>query len=44
MIAYVRDFTLLYNVIAESFETSCAWSQVGTLCANVREAIYQYGE
>ena len=26
MIAYIRDFCLLNNVVAESFETSCPWS------------------
>jgi alkyldihydroxyacetonephosphate synthase len=26
MIAYIRDFCLLYNIVAESFETSCPWS------------------
>lgn len=28
MIAYIRDFCLLNGVVAESFETSCPWSQV----------------
>lgn len=36
MIAYMRDFVILNNVIAESFETSCPWSQVAPLCKNVR--------
>ena len=36
MIAYIRDFALLYSVVAESFETSCPWSEVGPLCKNVR--------
>lgn len=26
MIAYIRDFCLMNNVVAESFETSCPWS------------------
>ena len=26
MIAYIRDFCLHNNVVAESFETSCPWS------------------
>ena len=26
MIAYIRDFCLHYNIVAESFETSCPWS------------------
>lgn len=44
MIAYIRDFCMLYNIVAESFETSCPWSQVQPLCTNVREAIFQAGE
>ena len=44
MIAYIRDFCMLYNIVAESFETSCPWTQVQPLCTNVREAIYQAGE
>lgn len=36
MIAYIRDFCLYNNVVAESFETSCPWSQVGPLCKNVK--------
>ena len=35
---------MLYNIVAESFETSCPWSQVDALCANVRESIFQAGE
>lgn len=44
MIAYIRDFCLHYNQVAESFETSCPWSQVSSLCKNVKESIYQAGE
>jgi alkyldihydroxyacetonephosphate synthase len=32
MIAYIRDFGALYNYVAESFETSCPWSNVSLLC------------
>ena len=35
---------MLYNIVAESFETSCPWSQVDALCTNVRESIFQAGE
>jgi alkyldihydroxyacetonephosphate synthase len=28
VIAYLRDFALLYSFIAESFETSVPWSNV----------------
>lgn len=44
MIAYIRDFCLQYGQVAESFETSCPWSQVSSLCKNVKESIYQAGE
>lgn len=44
MIAYIRDFCLMYNQVAESFETSCPWSQVSNLCKNVKESIYKAGE
>lgn len=40
MIAYVRDMVLKYGTAAESFETSCQWSQVSSLCKNVKEAIF----
>jgi alkyldihydroxyacetonephosphate synthase len=43
MIAYIRDFCLENNVVAESFETSCPWSNVASLCKNVRESIYEAG-
>jgi alkyldihydroxyacetonephosphate synthase len=35
LIAYVRDFAADYFVVAESFETSCPWSNVSTLCKKV---------
>lgn len=44
MIAYIRDFCLKYNQVAESFETSCPWSQVSNLCKNVKESIFKAGE
>lgn len=44
MIAYIRDFCLQYAVLAESFETSCPWSQVSSLCKNVKESIYVAAE
>lgn len=40
-IAYVRDYAAERCYIAESFETSCPWSKVGSLCANVRERLYR---
>lgn len=35
-IAYLRDLALDLNVIGESFETSVPWSQLITLCKNVK--------
>lgn len=39
VIAYVRDFAAQHCYIAESFETSCPWSKVGSLCSNVKERL-----
>lgn len=41
MIAYLRDFALRYGFIAESFETSVAWSGVKKLCAEVKARVEQ---
>lgn len=38
-IAYVRDFAAQHCYIAESFETSCPWSKVSTLCTKVKERL-----
>ncbi|HEY9854192.1 MAG TPA: FAD-linked oxidase C-terminal domain-containing protein, partial [Stenomitos sp.] len=38
-IAYIRDFVMNHWFLAESFETSVPWSQVSTLCANVKARI-----
>jgi alkyldihydroxyacetonephosphate synthase len=35
-IAYIRDFALELGLLAESFETSIAWSQVVPLCTAVK--------
>ena len=43
MIAYIRDMALQNNIVAESFETSCPWSNVSALCKNVKQAIYDAG-
>jgi alkyldihydroxyacetonephosphate synthase len=40
-IAYIRDFMLDHWVIAESFETSVAWSDAQALCDNVKQRIWQ---
>ena len=39
MIAYIRDFGLRYNFIAESFETSLPWKDVSKMCASVNKRI-----
>ncbi len=36
-IAYIRDFVMDHFILAESFETSVPWSQVRSLCENVKE-------
>ena len=39
-IAYIRDFLMNYYIIAESFETSVAWSEALALCENVKRRLY----
>jgi len=39
LIAYTRDFAQNHFVAAESFETSCPWSNVSQLCKRVRTRI-----
>lgn len=38
-IAYIRDFLMNYYIIAESFETSCAWSDALKICDNVKRVL-----
>src|SRR5579862_54316 len=38
-IAYIRDFLMHYYIIAESFETSAAWSDVLPLIENVKKRL-----
>jgi alkyldihydroxyacetonephosphate synthase len=38
-IAYIRDFLMNYYIIAESFETSAAWSDVLPLINNVKKRL-----
>lgn len=38
-IAYIRDFLMNHYIIAESFETSCAWSDALKICANVKNRL-----
>lgn len=41
LIAYIRDFVMAYNFIAESMETSVPWSKVNELCQNTRKSIIE---
>ncbi|MCE4554310.1 FAD-binding oxidoreductase [Roseateles cellulosilyticus] len=38
-IAYIRDFIMRHHMIAESFETSVAWSQAPQLCEQVKARV-----
>jgi alkyldihydroxyacetonephosphate synthase len=40
-IAYIRDFLMNYYIIAESFETSVAWSDALVLCENVKNRLVE---
>jgi alkyldihydroxyacetonephosphate synthase len=40
-IAYIRDFLMNYYIIAESFETSVAWSDALELCGNVKRRLQE---
>mmetsp|Transcript_15515 Transcript_15515/g.26720 ORF Transcript_15515/g.26720 Transcript_15515/m.26720 type:complete len:590 (+) Transcript_15515:111-1880(+) len=39
VIAYIRDFSLQYGYIAESFETSVPWSRALPLCLAVKKTV-----
>jgi len=43
-IAYIRDFLMNYYIIAESFETSAAWSNVLPLIENVKRRVQAESE
>ncbi len=38
-IAYIRDFVMNHYILGESFETSVPWSQVASLCENVKRRL-----
>ena len=38
-IAYIRDFFMQFGIIAESFETSVAWSDLAKMCYAVKDRI-----
>ena len=40
MIAYIRDFCYPFNIIGDSFETSCKWTDVSSLCKKTAAAIH----
>ncbi len=40
-IAYIRDFVMNHYVLGESFETSVPWSQVSSLCDNVKRRLLE---
>jgi len=40
-IAYIRDFLMNYYIIAESFETSVAWTDALKLCENVKRRLLE---
>lgn len=39
LIAYTRDYAAEFNIAAESFETSCPWSNVSNLCSRVKKRL-----
>lgn len=41
VIAYLRDFTLTYQYIGESIETSCPWNKIGDMMKNVKKRMYE---
>jgi alkyldihydroxyacetonephosphate synthase len=43
-IAYLRDFALSHNVLAESFETFVPWSKLEAMIERVRQRIHQEHE
>ena len=40
-IAYIRDFLMNYYIIAESFETSAAWTDALAICDNVKKKLFE---
>jgi len=40
LIAYTRDFALNHHTLGESFELSCPWSNVSSLCKKVKQRMY----
>ena len=40
LIAYSRDLACQHMVAAESFETSCSWQNVSSLCSRTKQRIY----
>ncbi len=40
-IAYLRDFMMRHQILAESFETSVPWTEVLDLCTNVKRRVHE---
>lgn len=41
LIAYIRDFVMEHNFIAESLETSAPWTDILKLCENTKKQIFE---
>ena len=40
LITYIRDVGMKHNTLAESFELSCPWTSVSTICRKIRQRTY----
>jgi alkyldihydroxyacetonephosphate synthase len=41
LIAYIRDFLMDHNFIAESLETSAPWTNILSICENTKKQIFE---
>ena len=41
VITYIRDFTATFRFLTESFETSCPWNKVSSLCKGVIRVLHE---
>jgi len=41
LIAYTRDLAMQHHTLGESFELSCPWTKVSTMCKRVKQRIIQ---
>ena len=44
LIGYIRDYACDHSLAADSFETSCPWTQVSELCARTKKRILETGK